>query len=79
MFESTIRDIKYNIKGYIMGNNTLNIVILPQTRQLMLTYCIMYLFDKYKIVTMEALSYLYQDHCLGAQPSISIAKEVEMA
>ena len=49
---------KYNLKRHIIDNNTMNLV---KTSWPKLPWCIMYHFDKCQIVTMEALSSLYQD------------------
>ena len=49
---------KYNLKRLIFDNNTLNLV---KTSWPKLPWCTVYHFDKFQIVTMEALSSLHQD------------------
>ena len=67
---------KYNLKSHIIGNDMLNLV---KASWYQLPWCIIYYPNNYQSVTMEALSFLYQDQCPGVDFGICTAKGVQMA
>ena len=67
---------KYNLKWHIIGNDILNLVKASWSQ---LPWCIIYYSNNYQSVTMEALSFLYQDQCPDVDFGICAVKGAQMA